>query len=191
HRFGGASSPGFTYSLTTDDANLAAGQTLTVTGTGLAANETMTFDGSHETDGQFALRGGAGNDSLTGGAGNDSLFGALGADTLNGGAGNDTYIYRTTGDSTSSAMDHIIGFNSGDLIDLSLIDADAATPGNQAFTFVAAFDGHAGEVRAFQDPNNAGHWFVEADTNGDSIADLVIDVTSANSHQIVVADFIL
>ncbi|MDB5694130.1 MAG: hypothetical protein JWO81_3193, partial [Alphaproteobacteria bacterium] len=41
------------------------------------------------------------------------------------------------------------------------------------------------------DPSQAGHWFVEADTNGDSIADLVIDVTTANSHQIIANDFIV
>jgi Ca2+-binding RTX toxin-like protein len=137
------------------------------------------------------LRGGAGADHLTGGAGDDQLFGALGADTLTGGGGNDTYLYRVAGDSTASATDHIIGFDAGDLINLSLIDADATTDGNQAFTFVSAFDGHAGQILMTEDPNQSGHWIVEADTDGDTNPDLVIDVTVANGHIMGHNDFVL
>jgi Ca2+-binding RTX toxin-like protein len=80
-------SAAFSYNITTVDANVAAGQSLTVTGNGLQANETMHFDGSAETDGDFLLTGGAGNDTLIGGAGNDFFKGKGGDDFIDGGAG--------------------------------------------------------------------------------------------------------
>ena len=95
------------YSLTVGDANVAAGQMLKVTGTGLTAGHRLLFNGSAETDGQFTVYAGAGNDQLTGGAGsdifnggdgNDSLNGGAGADTLRGGAGDDTYTVDNASD---------------------------------------------------------------------------------------------
>src|SRR5262249_48318781 len=78
---------GSTYNLTTNDANVAAGQTLTVSGSGVTA---LTFNGSAETHGAFAVTGGNGNHTLTGGAGNDSFTPGTGNDVVNGGGGNDT-----------------------------------------------------------------------------------------------------
>jgi Ca2+-binding RTX toxin-like protein len=84
------------FTISTADANVAAGQTLTVDGTQLGlygTADTLTFNGSAETDGRFILVGGAYGDTLTGGAGDDSFTGGAGNDTLNGGAGNDTAIF--------------------------------------------------------------------------------------------------
>ena len=75
---------GFNYNLTSNDATVASGQTLTVDGTGLGATDTLTFNGSAETNGTLIVKGGAGNDTVVMGA-------ALTAsDQINGGAGNDT-----------------------------------------------------------------------------------------------------
>ena len=64
-------------------------------------------------------------------------------------------------------------FNSGqgDKIDLSAIDADAGTAGDQAFTFIGSgvFTGVAGQLHF--DLN-----FVEGDVNGDAVADFRIGV---------------
>ena len=57
--------------LTDEDANVAAGQTLTVNAGALGAANTLTFNGAAEIDGKLAITGGAGNDVLTGGAGAD------------------------------------------------------------------------------------------------------------------------
>jgi Ca2+-binding RTX toxin-like protein len=46
----------------------------------------------------FAIKGGAGNDSLVGTSGDDTLDGGLGADTMAGGLGNDTYIVDNAAD---------------------------------------------------------------------------------------------
>ncbi|HEX8480545.1 MAG TPA: cadherin domain-containing protein [Allosphingosinicella sp.] len=103
------------YNLTTADSNVAAGQTLVVDAGTLRATETVTFNGAAETDGAFAITGGAGNDVLTGGAGadtlagglgDDSLTGGAGADQMAGGAGNDVYfVVESAGDSITEHAD--------------------------------------------------------------------------------------
>ena len=83
-------SGGHSYDLTTNDATVASGATLTVDATALGAGDTLTFDGSAETNGFFAITGGAGNDTF--------VFGAnfTASDTIDGGAGSDTL--RLNGD---------------------------------------------------------------------------------------------
>jgi len=85
-------------------------------------------------------------------------------------------------------MDHILDFASGDLIDLSRIDAIAGGS-DDPFHFVgaSAFSHTAGELRAFQ--QSPGHWQVEADVNGDGAADMVIAVTT--DHALAAGDFVL
>ncbi|MBC8036725.1 MAG: hypothetical protein H7X89_05870, partial [Rhizobiales bacterium] len=58
-----------------------------------------------------------------------------GVDTLNGGLGNDTFDYNAIGDSgtTPTTRDTIIGFEIGDIIDLSTIAGTFAYIGNAAF----------------------------------------------------------
>jgi Ca2+-binding RTX toxin-like protein len=84
------------FTIATADANVAAGQTLTVDGTRLGmfdTIDTLAFDGSAESDGRFVLLGGHHDDTLTGGAGDDSFTGGGGNDALNGGGGSDTAVY--------------------------------------------------------------------------------------------------
>lgn len=97
---------GHSYSLTLNDANLAAGQTMTITATGLTATDSLTFGGGLETDGSFIVNGGAGPDDLTfnggvntvnGGVGNDQIhFGGnfSASDAINGGDGQDTLVLQ-------------------------------------------------------------------------------------------------
>ena len=84
--------PGFSYDITTVDANVPAGGLLKIQATQLAAGQSLTFNGSAESDGSFILYGGQGNDSFTGGGGaNDGFYfgpgGFNGSDLINGGAG--------------------------------------------------------------------------------------------------------
>jgi RTX calcium-binding nonapeptide repeat (4 copies) len=81
------------YNLTSNDANVAAGTTLTVDAHQIHSGQTVTFDGSAETDGAFLFQAGNGHYTLTGGAGDDTFafagnFNAQ--DVLNGGGGSDT-----------------------------------------------------------------------------------------------------
>ncbi|HEX8586035.1 MAG TPA: M10 family metallopeptidase C-terminal domain-containing protein [Allosphingosinicella sp.] len=174
---GNAAAPN-SYSLTMHDANVAAGQKLMVVAQSLLAGEAFTFNGAAEIDGRFNVRGGRGGDSITGGAGADTLYGGLGADTLRGGAGNDEFEYRSAAESTAASRDTILDFARGDRINLAPIDADGnAANGDSKFTWLGsgAFSGQAGQLRVSQ---QSGIWVVEADTNGDSAADLVIHFTA-------------
>ena len=84
-------------------------------------------------------------------------------------------------------------FTTGDLIALSTIDA---RPGgaDDAFTFIgsAAFTmGTAGQLRAYEVTGEPGHWFVEADVNGDAVADMVIEVYTTDLQPLDASDFTL
>jgi Ca2+-binding RTX toxin-like protein len=196
----GANGLGYSYDLTTDDANVGKGQALIITANTLAADESLTFNGSAETNGRFrifsgdgadSIRGGAGNDQIFGRSGNDSIAGGLGADALHGGPGNDRFFYTGVGDSTAAARDSIADFAAGDIIDLSAIDANSLTGGNQGFTFIgdAAFQaGTAGLLRVYQ---AGASWIIEGDTNGDGIADLSILATRTDGLSFAAGDFLL
>jgi serralysin len=179
------------YNLKLADGNIAAGQTLTINGNTLQGGEWMRVDASAETNGNLLFIAGAGDDTLIGGAGADQLFGGLGADTMTGGGGADIFVYRAYAESSAGAVDRILDLAEGDKIDLSFFDANISGGGaDDAFTFIgsAAFTG-AGQLRAF---GSGTSWTIEADVDGNGVADLVIDVTLANPVDTIVAtDFIL
>jgi hypothetical protein len=68
-------------------------------------------------------------------------------------------------------------FTKGDKISLTGIDADGdASNGDSKFSWLGsgAFTGVAGQLRVTQHPQFSAAWVVEADTDGDRIADLTI-----------------
>jgi Ca2+-binding RTX toxin-like protein len=182
----------FDYSITWNDALLVAGQTFTINGSRLGESESMTFIGSSELEGAFRLFGGSGADDLRGGAGDDLIFGGAGGDGLRGGGGNDTFRYLSIADSLASGdRDGIFDFAIGDLIDLRRIDADVHADGDQAFTFIeGAFTGRAGELRATQ-LGESTIWTVEADVDGNGVADFALIVTTSDGHPLTAADFVI
>jgi len=180
----------FDYNLTLSNAIVNAGQTLTVSGALLMASETMILDASQESDGLLRLFGGRADDTLKGGANADLLHGNLGSDQLTGNGGADMFRYDSTAESNSSSMDQILDFTPGtDKIDLSRIDASSLAAGDQAFAWIGsnAFSGSAGQLRAYE---QSGTWFVEGDTNGDSVADLVIALTLEGPVPLGAGDFL-
>ncbi|MDB5582492.1 MAG: Peptidase M10/serralysin-like protein, partial [Bradyrhizobium sp.] len=115
----------------------------------------------------------------TGGAGIDRLVGGIGVDTMNGGGGVDTFAFAF-GDSSAASGQHdrINGFIAGvDRIDLSGIDAIAASGANDLFRFIgtSAFSGTAGELN-YSYNSSLGVTVVQGDTNGDRVADFAIDL---------------
>lgn len=158
-----------------------------------------TLDGQ---DGADLLRGGAdadlllgnaGADTLRGEAGNDTLQGGGGADWLFGGTGADTFRFAATADSgiAATTRDRILDFShaQGDVIDLSLIDANGGGAGNGVFDFIegSAFSGVAGQLRQSALAN--GNTLLSGDLNGDKVADFTIEVRGAITF--VDADFVL
>ena len=137
-----------------------------------------------------ALSGGSGNDTLSGGGGNDTLTGGIGVDVLTGGDGADTFVFAFGHSSAASGQhDRISDFAKGiDRIDISGIDAIAATGAMDSFHFIGSsgFDGTAGALNYFYD-SARGVTVVQGDTNGDRVADFAIDLTG--NIAIGVSDF--
>ena len=198
----------FDYSLTTIDANVGKGSTLTIAAGSLGAAEDLVFNGMAETDGSFwiqsgagsdilvggarqdTLSGGAGNDQLYGMAGNDVLRGGLGADMVRGGLGADFFTYDSAAESAAAGIDRIVDFQKTlDRIDLRKIDAIEGSAADDAFAFIgsANFSGVAGQLRVLKDENG---WLVQADTNGDAVADFVLQV-SGSAQPLTAVDFFL
>ncbi len=164
---------GASYSLSANVETLLLTGASVKTGIGNLLDNTIIGN-----DGVNALWGKDGNDTLDGGGGNDVLIGGAGKDVLIGGAGADQFRFLTPSDSTVAAPDRIMDFTAGqDRIDLRQIDANASLAGDQAFTYVNAFDGHAGQVMVASTGTNL--YQVRGDINGDGSADFAIDVTSA------------
>lgn len=126
-------------------------------------------------DGNDKISGGAGNDTIYGGKGNDRIVGGLGADDLYGESGKDTFVFTSVTQSNSKNTDTIFDFNgkAGDKIDLSGIDANSLSGGNQSFDWIGSkkFSGDAGELRVVREKSDT---YIYGDTNGDKVADLVI-----------------
>jgi serralysin len=174
------------FNVATSDAFVGAGQTMTIFG--LQTSTGITFSGANEHDGAFRIYGGTGSDTFTGGDGADWLFGGGGGDTMTGGAGSDIFYYDDVAQSTAAAGDQILGFASGDKIDVSGIDAIAGG-GDDAFAFLGSdpFTNHAGQLRV---QNTSGStWLVQGDTNGDGVADFQLTLVVGDAHPITSADF--
>ena len=136
------------------------------------------------------LVGDQGRNVLSGGGGSDTINGGGGADVLSGGTGADIFVFKKSADITSaSGSDSILDLGTGDVIDLSALDAIASTSGNEAFTFIggAEFSGTAGELRVQTGSN--GSSVVMGDANGDGVADFQLSVT--HSDPLTVEYFVL
>ncbi len=158
--------------------------------TGNAAANTLSGNGGNDT-----LLGQGGDDILNGGSGKDVLVGGTGSDVLVGGAGADRFVFKSVADSPTGELgfDRIgglrsgDGFEHGDRIDLSAIDANTKVAGNQVFSFVKDFSGHAGELRV--EKIGFTTFYVTADVNGDLSADFVVQVDGVS--QLQKGDFVL
>jgi RTX calcium-binding nonapeptide repeat (4 copies) len=134
-------------------------------------------DALYGGEGRDALIGGRGADILFGGEGKDRLFGGAGQDLLHGGGGDDVFAFARTLESSGVAAeaDRILDYAEGDTIDVSLIDADTALSGDQAFAWIgsAAFSGAAGQLRT---EVSGGDTIIACDVDGDAVADFALVV---------------
>lgn len=127
------------------------------------------------------------DNKLTGNGAANALTGGLGKDTLTGGAGNDIFDFNALSEMgiTSTTWDVITDFKVGDKLDLSTLDANAATAYNDAFTSViagtAAFSA-AGQLKVLGG-------VLYGNTDADSTAEFAIQVTGVAS--LATSDFVL
>jgi Ca2+-binding RTX toxin-like protein len=128
-----------------------------------------------------------GFEDFIGGSGNDTIVASSVANVMDGGAGNDTFVFNSAADANG---DTIKGFQPGDKIDLSAIDANTGASGTQSFVlFAGNVFTSAGQVIVTQEvKDGAEHTFVSGNTNADATADFKIDL-GAGSHTLTSADF--
>ena len=108
-------SAGHSYNLTTTELNVSAGVTMKVDASALGAADVFTFNGEAETNGNFTITGGAGNDTIRDGGissnvhagdGNDTIYGmASGHQTVFGEGGNDFFSMQSASSATFSGGD--------------------------------------------------------------------------------------
>lgn len=153
------------------------------------------------TAGDTVIKGGAaadiingrdGTDQIDGGKGDDVLTGGLGQDVIAGGEGADTFVFGSLGDSPTLAdADTITDFDenqAGEVIDLSLIDADTSDGADQAFLSVTQSAALVKNSITFY--QSGGETIVQADVDGDtSTAELVFKLTG--NHVLSGNDFVL
>jgi Ca2+-binding RTX toxin-like protein len=151
---------------------------------GNSGNNTLTG-----RNGNDSLQGGAGDDRLVGSGGADRLEGGMGQDTMLGGTGADVFVFNSIAETLTTDRDFIGDFSRSqhDRIDLSAIDADVVQAGDQGFTLVSAFSGHAGELRFNGGPG--GNTILWGDVDGDMNGDFSIQLTG--NHTLIAGDFLL
>jgi Ca2+-binding RTX toxin-like protein len=142
-------------------------------------------------DGFDFLRGGNLADTINGGNGNDKIEGAGGADILTGGAGVDVFRYQSANASgLGAAADQITDFVIGtDKLGFALMDADAVTPGDQAFSFLGtgAFSNTGvGQIR-YQ--NSGANLLVQIDSDGNGVADMEVVLQGLAGQVLTTGDF--
>lgn len=172
------------YTLGENVENLTLLGTAAIDGIGNALGNVLKGNGGANTlsglAGNDKLYGGTGSDVVDGGDGVDWIEGGAGRDEMTGGAGGDRFVFRTGdfGGATIATGDVIHDFvrAEGDKIRLDLADADSITAGVQDFDFIGtgAFTGVAGQLRYEHDGGNTYLW---ADTDGDAVADVAIQLT--------------
>lgn len=149
--------------------------------------------------GNDLLRGDGGNDMLRGQEGSDTLSGSDGADILIGGTGADRFQFRAPGESLPVTADRIvagdgalafegIGVQGGDVLDLSLIDANLNYAGNQAFRWDA---GKTAGTAYLSNVN--GETVFYGHVNNDGRADIMIRIADGGytAGQYTADEFIL
>jgi Ca2+-binding RTX toxin-like protein len=144
-------------------------------------------------DGVDQIRGGTFADTINGEAGNDKILGFSGADVLTGGAGNDQFRYLFATDSgIGASADRITDFTiGGDRLNFSLLDTDAATPGIQGFAFVGSAAFSATGAAQLRYGSSGADLLVQADVNGDGIADMEIILEGLAGQTLTGSDFLL
>jgi Ca2+-binding RTX toxin-like protein len=127
-----------------------------------------------------------GFEDFIGGSGDDTIVASSVANMMDGGGGNDTFVFGSGGDADG---DTIKGFQPGDKIDLSAIDANTGASGNQSFVLFAGnvFTSAGQVIVTHEIRDGAEHTIVAGNTNNDTVADFKIDI--AGNHAPTSADF--
>jgi Ca2+-binding RTX toxin-like protein len=122
------------------------------------------------------------------GAGNDTITASRAVNVMEGGAGNDTFRFL---DVASADGDTILDFEPGDRLDLSGIDANTTTAGNQAFTLISgpAFTASGQLMVSYETREGVDYTIVSGNVGGGPEAEFRIDLKG--SHTLTGSNFVL
>ena len=127
-----------------------------------------------------------GIENVTTGSGNDTIVASNAVNIIDGGAGSDVFVF---GSAASANGDTIRGFETGDKIDLSGIDANSGAAGNQVFSLVS---GHAATAPAqlvitHETRADGDYTVISGNTGGDNQPEFRVSI--AGSHNLTASDF--
>jgi Ca2+-binding RTX toxin-like protein len=162
-----------------------------------AGNDSVSGNNGHDTisggTGQDTLSGGAGNDQIAGNGGADLILGGGGLDVLTGGSGSDTFDFNSVNNSgvgngnRTIITDFTASSGSGDLIDVSDIDADYTIAGNQAYAWIGTAAFSAASQARYE--VQGGKIIVMFNNNANLGAEMEIELSG--TPPLSAADFIL
>ncbi|MFC1458680.1 calcium-binding protein, partial [Microvirga arabica] len=129
-----------------------------------------------------------GIENIVTGSGNDVITASRNVNVMDGGAGNDTFRFLSAADANG---DTILGFQPGDRIDLSAIDANTGAAGKQAFTLAngSSFSGPAQLVISHETRDGGDYTVVSGNVTGPDAAEFKISLKG--NHDLKASDFVL
>jgi Ca2+-binding RTX toxin-like protein len=180
--------------LSGDEGNDTVSYSYGVSGTtgvtvslGLPTAQSTRGSGTDLLSGIENLTGSAYSDTLTGDSRTNILTGGRGKDILTGHGGDDVFDFNALSEMgiSNATWDVITDFGPGDRINLSTLDANTATPRNDAFA--ALIDGAAGFTEAGQLKLSGGVLYGNSDVDSD--AEFAIELTGVT--YLAMSDFIV
>jgi Ca2+-binding RTX toxin-like protein len=145
----------------------------------VTANVTVNL-GSGPLSNGTAFSSQTGNDTIWGienvntGSGNDTIIASNAVNVMNGGAGNDTYKFTSA---SAANGDTILGFEAGDRVDLTAIDANLGTAGDQSFALVSGAFTAAGQLAVtFETRADGDFTVVQGNIDGNADADFTLEI---------------
>ncbi|MEA2817888.1 MAG: hypothetical protein QOI93_5770 [Rhodospirillaceae bacterium] len=127
-----------------------------------------------------------GFENFIGGSGDDTIVASAAANVMDGGPGSDNFVFNSAADANG---DVIKGFQPGDKIDLSGIDANTGASGKQSFVLFAGTGfTAAGQLMVTHEvQDGVDHTIFAGNINNDSVADFKIDVVG--NQALTASDF--
>jgi len=128
-----------------------------------------------------------GVENVTTGSGADTITASDAVNVMDGGAGNDIFRFKSV---AAANGDTIVGFEAGDKIDLSAIDANSGTSGNQAFSLTNSAITTIGQLAVSNETRADGDYtVVSGNVGGDAGPEFRVSIKGI--HDLTASDFTL
>jgi Ca2+-binding RTX toxin-like protein len=123
-----------------------------------------------------------GFENVVAGWGNDTITASNAVNVLDGGEGADVFRFNSA---AAAQGDTVLGFEPGDKLDLSAIDANTGTPAADAFTIVAgnAFSAAGQLLVSFESTAEGDFTVVQGNTDADT-SDAEFSLRIAGHHEL-------